>query len=193
MNQYCRGGIALIILVSIAITACKKGGNNTTKNPSSAADSVSLKQKCYTASGTVALSNMGITGFTCDMACASYSSTAHIWADSYQTTLAFANQTGFGQVLNFVFNGKGFPKSGTYKAVTMFGMMGSSSRIADDEVVVHFLGPVSSKTSQNNTIKLVNDNGRITVSSDKIELFDIAGNAKSVASAISFTRNTTLK
>ncbi len=192
MKQYCRGGIAFILVILITITACKKGGSST-NNPPSPADSVSLKQNCYNASGAVTLSNMGITGFNCNMACASYSNTSHIWPGSYQTTLAFANQTGFGQVLNFVFNGKGFPQSGTYKAVTMFGMMGASSRIADDEVVVHFLGPVSSKTSQNNTIKLVNDNGRITISSDRIELFDIAGNAKSVASAISFTRTTTLK
>ncbi len=192
----------LIAALAIAtLAACKKdssttstpSNNNNNNNNTTTADSVSLTKKCYEGSGAIVISNMGFSGFSCNIVCASYSDVSHLWPGTYQTTLAFANQTGAGQVLNFVFNGKSFPKTGTYKAVTMYGMMGATTKIADDEVVIHFLGPICAKTSQNNTISVTNSNGKITITSPKIELFDIAGNAKSVVTEVNLTRTTTAK
>lgn len=198
---------AVVMVAMLALASCGKDNTTTTpttnntpqpnnpqpNNPTTNTDSVSTTKTCYDGSGSLTISNMGFTGFSCNLACAVYLDVSHLWPGTYQTTITIANQTGFGQLVNFVFNGKSFPKSGTYKAVTMYGMMSSTHKLADDEVVVHIFGPKCTKTEQNNTVTVVNDNGKITFTSSKLELFDLIGEPASVITELNVTKSTSKK
>ncbi len=200
MKRIITSAIVLATCLSVLFTACKKdekttnttNTNNPNPTPTEPADTASAKKTCYEGSGSLLISNMGFPGFDCNLACASYADVSQLWPGEYQTTITFMNQTGFGQSMNFIFSGKSYPKTGTYKVATQYGF-GATDKLAADEVVVNFTGPIATHKDAGNTIEVVNDNGKITLKSSKIELFDIAGNPKSVVSELNVTKSTTKK
>lgn len=171
----------LVLFVTLCVCAsCGKDADENNNNPNSA-DTVSKTKTCYDGSGNVTVTGKdGFTGFTCNYACGSYSDASHLQAGSNITYLAFADKTATGMTLGFYFNGKEWPKSGTYS-------IGSLGLPTSTEAYVVFFGAYSKKT-QGNTIQVTNDNGKITITSSKIEMFDIAGNLAFTISDLNVTK-----
>lgn len=182
--------VATVLL--IGLSACKKDSSSTPTPTPTVTDSLTDTKTCYQGSGSLKVTGFGFSSINCDIACVGYTDNSSTSPGYYQAFMAMAEQTLFGSTINFYFKGKSFPKSGTYKVMSLGAGTGPSGSLADDEVFVAMTSFYSSTTPKN-TLVVTNDKGTITFKSDRIELFDIAGNPKSVVSELNVTRSTTKK
>lgn len=180
----------------LSLSACKKESSPTpsptpTPTPTSS-DSLTATKTCYQGSGSLAVTGLGFSTMKCDIACVGYTDNSSTTPGYYQAFLSMGEQAVFGANFLFYFKGKDFPKSGTYKVMSLGGGSGAAGSLADNEVYVTMTGQYSNSAS-NNTITVTNDKGTINLKSSRIDLVDIAGNPKSVISEMNLTRSTTKK
>ncbi len=206
---------ALALILIVGITSCRKDDKPTPSStqpsnttPSSTnppvSDSLTSKNLTYEASGSFIYTSAATSSpktYTHQYVKAQYKDMSHIWSDTYYTYMSFynINATAAAEMITFTFLGKEFPKTGTYKlGPIIIANLGISEadKLLSDEVAIQVVGNGQvSKRDASISINVVNDNGKITITSDnEIKVYDnLMGELKGTCKNINFTRTTNKK
>lgn len=193
----------------LLISSCKKDdsnnpsvpSNNSTNTNTNTTDSVTEKNIGYKASGSFIYTDEATSTpktYTHPYVKVQYKDVSHIWSNTYYTYLTFynTNSTAAAEMLTFVFLGKDFPKTGTYKIgpniIASQGIKDTDKLLADEIGILAVGNSHVTKRDASMTLKVVNDKGKITITSDEeIKVYsNITGNLEGTCKSINFTRTT---
>lgn len=192
--------LALIVILS----SCKKDNDNIPNNPNNpnpTTDSVTASKITYEALGgfTFTKTETNTTNkYTHQYVRINYKDESHIWANTQYTYLSFYNTNvqAAAEMITFVILGKEMPKTGTYKVGPMpisINGVTEADKLLPDEMAIMVVGnSLVTKRNTSMTIKVVNDNGKITITSNsEIEVYDnLTGGLKGKCKEINLTRTT---
>lgn len=188
----------------LLFSSCSKDDNNNPQlpddNSTNTSDSVTNKNIGYKASGSFIYTDAATSTpktYTTPFVKVQYKDESHIWPNTHYTFLTFYNTNGnAAEMLTFVFLGKDFPKTGTYKVgPSIIGISGitEADKLLSDEVGILAVGNSHvTKRDASMTIKVENDKGKITITSDdEIKVYsNIMGELEGTCKNINFTRTT---
>jgi hypothetical protein len=194
--------LALILFAGIA--SCNKDDDNTPNdphNPNPTTDSVTANTIAYEASGGFTFTNTETNttnGYTHQYVKINYKDQSNLWANTQYTYLSFYNKNAqaAAEMITFVILGKEMPKTGTYKVgswpIASAGITEVDKLLPDEMAILVVGNSLVTKRNASMTIQVVNDNGKITITSNnEIEVYDnIGGTLKGKCKDINLTRTT---
>lgn len=194
-----------LLAVTVLFASCKKDNNNTPSNPNNpsapATDSVTAKAIAYEASGNFTFINTETSTtntYTHQYVKINYEDQSHIFANTQYTFLSFynTNTQAAAEMITFVILGKEMPKTGTYKVgswpIASAGITEADKLLPDEMAILVVGNSLVTKRNAAMTIQVVNDNGKITITSNnEIEVYDnLMGGLKGKCKDINLTRTT---
>jgi hypothetical protein len=168
-----------MLAAAVFFSACSKDDtNNTPDNASTPSDSEPLtteKQKLEVEGSISFTSGIGYNGAASasyTVVFASYGEYTDADPNTNRVNLLFMKGlTDPTDVLNFYFDGKAYPASGTYEVA---GILDNGGMVAPGKVVVS-KGALMS-TADGGTIHVVNNNGEVTITASEIKLYTQVAN-----------------
>ena len=190
---------------ALLFSSCKKDtakpeANTNTKTDESAKEVLTANAVTYEASGSFSFTNVtnSITNsYTHQYVKINYKDQSQLWPDTYYTYLTFynSNSQAAAEMLTFVLLGKDLPKTGTYKTgplpIAVDGIKAADKLSSDEIAIMAVSNSMVSKRNAATTIKVLNENGKITITtSDEINVYDnLMGDLKGKCKSISLVRN----
>ena len=194
-----------LLAVTVLFASCKKDNNNTPSNPNNpsapATDSVTAEAIAYEASGNFTFINTETSTtntYTHQYVKINYKDQSNLWANTQYTYLSFynTNTQAAAEMITFVILGKEMPKTGTYKVgswpIASAGITEADKLLPDEMAILVVGNSFVTKRNAAMTIQVVNDNGKITITSNnEIEVYDnLMGGLKGKCKDINLTRTT---
>lgn len=203
MNVMCLMKISVIASLIVFASCSKENENNlnipstpstpsSPNNPNNSTPLTTSTQK-FVGSGNVSFTGSiaapGITEITCNWAGAKYHELSDSDANTNRAELLFANiPTNAGLVVTFSFDGKNYPTIGTYQVAEFATVNG---QVNPGKVVVN-VGTNFSKSTDNQSIQVVNNNGEITITASGIKLYSsLTGDYEGSIENINLTKTNT--
>lgn len=197
----------IVLLSSTLLLSCSKDDStntndiNPTENNPINTDIVTSENVTYEANGSFTYTDASSStpkNRTHQYVKIQYKDVSHLWKDTYYTYLSFynTNSTAAAEMITFVFLGKEIPKTGTYKigpnVISVSGITEADKLLSDEVSVLVVANGQVTKRDTSMTIKVVNNNGNLTITSDnEIKVYDnLMGTLKGTCKDINFTRTT---
>ncbi len=195
--------IKFLLIASLSMSfllSCEKNENNDPDNPNTT-DLVTAENITYEANGSFTYTDAATSTpktYTYTHVKVQYKDVSHIWPNTYYTNLSFYSikATAAAEMITFIFLGKEFPKTGTYKmgpnGIAITGISETDKLIANEVAIQVVANGNVSKRDDLMSIDLINTNGKITItSSNEIEVYDnLMGNLRGTCKNINITRTT---
>lgn len=195
--------IKFLLIASLSMSfllSCEKNENNDPDNPNTT-DLVTAENITYEANGSFTYTDAATSTpktYTYTHVKAQYKDVSHIWPNTYYTNLSFYSikATAAAEMITFIFLGKEFPKTGTYKmgpnGIAITGISETDKLLANEVAIQVVANGNVSKRDDLMSIDLINTNGKITItSSNEIEVYDnLMGNLRGTCKNINITRTT---
>lgn len=195
--------IKFLIIASLSMSfllSCEKNENNIPDDINTT-DLITAENTTYEANGSFTYTDAATSTpkiYTYTHVKAQYKDVSHIWPNTYYTYLSFYSikATAAAEMITFVFLGKEFPKTGTYKigpnVISSLGISASDKLLADEVSIMVMANGQVTKRDASMTVKVVNDKGKITItSSNEIKVYDnIMGDLEGTCKDINIIRTT---
>lgn len=190
-----------VLAVAVLFSSCSKDDDTNPNNPI-INDQVTADNITYEASGGFTYTDAATStakSYTHQFVKAQYKDVSHIWQDTHYTYLAFynTNATAAAEMITFVFLGKDFPKTGTYKigpaqAIAMSGVSASDKLLANEVGIMVVGNGQITKRDASVSVNITNDNGKIVITStDEIKVYsNVDGDLEGSCKNINLTRTT---
>ncbi len=190
-----------VLAVAVLFSSCSKDDDTNPNNPI-INDQVTADNITYEASGGFTYTDAATStakSYTHQFVKAQYKDVSHIWQDTHYTYLAFynTNATAAAEMITFVFLGKDFPKTGTYKigpaqAIAMSGVSASNKLLANEVGIMVVGNGQITKRDASVSVNITNDNGKIVITStDEIKVYsNVDGDLEGSCKNINLTRTT---
>ena len=188
------------IVTTLFFSACSNDDNIVPEeNIPTTTDSVTTENVTYEANGSFIYTDAATSTpktYSHQFVKIQYKNVSHVWENTNYTYLTFynTNSTAAAEMITFVFLGKEFPKTGTYKigpqTVAVNGIS-EADKLLPNEVAILAVGNGNvTKRDATKTINIENNKGKITItSSNEINIYDnIMGELKGTCKNINLTR-----
>lgn len=176
--QYLRTALlATVVLFS----SCSKDDDNNPNDPNSPSnpDPLTTSVQWFKAEGNTKFTNgIGAGGAeaTYTVVSASYGEGNDNDPNTNRVQIGFMrSQTNSADLINFFFDGKTYPASGTYQLANIIDTNGGVGGLVAPGKVVVSKGALMS-TADGGTINVVNNNGGITITASEIKLYTAIAN-----------------